>query len=57
MQTDFKEERKWKIATAYEVVQWVMEWHEVDDKQTVCVRVSDMSNSSFTSMLHSWDSL
>ncbi|RUP11987.1 hypothetical protein BC936DRAFT_139874 [Jimgerdemannia flammicorona] len=38
MQTDFKEERRWKIATAYEVARWVMEWHEADDKQNVCVR-------------------
>jgi len=40
MQTDFKEERRWKIATAYQVSRWVMAWHEAEDKSLVCVPVS-----------------
>lgn len=38
MQTDFKEERKWKMAMAFILSRAVMEWHSVDDKSTVCVR-------------------
>ncbi|KAI8344610.1 hypothetical protein BC941DRAFT_13442 [Chlamydoabsidia padenii] len=37
MRTDFKEERKWKIASAYMMGQAVMEWHQAPDKSTVCV--------------------
>ncbi|KAF9350215.1 chromatin modification- protein VID21, partial [Mortierella sp. AD094] len=37
IQVDFKEERRWKIATAYQVSRWVMAWHEADDKSLVCV--------------------
>jgi hypothetical protein len=40
MQVDFKEERKWKMAMAYIVSRAVMEWHQVEDKSTVCVQVS-----------------
>lgn len=40
MQTDFKEERKWKIAVAYMLSKAVMEWHWTDDKSTVCIKVS-----------------
>lgn len=39
MRTDFKEERKWKMANAYVMAQAVMEWHQVEDKSTVCVNV------------------
>lgn len=38
MHTDFKEERKWKIAMAYLASRAVMEWHSADDKSTVCVK-------------------
>jgi hypothetical protein len=38
MQTDFKEERKWKMAMAYILSRAVVEWHSVEDKSTVCVR-------------------
>jgi hypothetical protein len=38
MHTDFKEERKWKIAMAYLTSRAVMEWHLADDKSTVCVK-------------------
>ncbi|KAI7818843.1 hypothetical protein BC939DRAFT_275951 [Gamsiella multidivaricata] len=37
MQADFREERRWKIVTAYEVSRWVMAWHETDNKSLVCV--------------------
>ncbi|KAF9159697.1 chromatin modification- protein VID21, partial [Actinomortierella ambigua] len=37
MQVDFKEERRWKVATAYQVSRWVMAWHEAEDKSTVCI--------------------
>lgn len=38
MQTDFKQERKWKIALAYNISKAIMEWHHAEDKSTVCVR-------------------
>jgi chromatin modification-related protein VID21 len=38
MRTDFKEERKWKIATTYMISRAVMEWHWADDKRSVCVK-------------------
>ncbi|OAQ36278.1 hypothetical protein K457DRAFT_381845 [Linnemannia elongata AG-77] len=38
-QVDYKEERRWKIATAYQVSRWIMAWHEADDKSLVCVQV------------------
>jgi chromatin modification-related protein VID21 len=38
MHTDFKEERKWKIAMAYLTSRAIMEWHFADDKSTVCVK-------------------
>jgi hypothetical protein len=41
MQTDFKEERKWKIAMAYMLSKAVMEWHWVEDKSTVCIKVKE----------------
>lgn len=41
MRTDFKEERKWKIANAYLLSRAVMAWHEASDKSTVCVKVRE----------------
>ncbi|KAJ1643907.1 chromatin modification- protein VID21, partial [Dispira simplex] len=38
LQADFKEERRWKIAMAYQVSQWVMEWHQSTDKSALCVK-------------------
>lgn len=38
MQTDFKQERKWKIAMAYNTARDVMEWHNAEDKSTVCIK-------------------
>ncbi|RCH79783.1 chromatin modification- protein VID21, partial [Rhizopus stolonifer] len=38
MHTDFKEERKWKMAMAYVLSHSVMEWHVAEDKSTVCVK-------------------
>lgn len=38
MHTDFKEERKWKMAMAYMTARAVLEWHHADDKATVCVK-------------------
>lgn len=42
MQTDFKEERKWKMAMAYMLSKAVMDWHWAEDKSTVCVKVNNM---------------
>ncbi|CAG8572732.1 16033_t:CDS:10 [Acaulospora morrowiae] len=43
MQKDFKKERKWKIAAAFHMSRWVMDWHESkDDKErrdALCVKV------------------
>lgn len=38
MQTDFKQERKWKMALAYKTARDVMAWHHAEDKSTVCVK-------------------
>ncbi|KAI8977108.1 hypothetical protein BDF20DRAFT_913480 [Mycotypha africana] len=38
MHTDFKEERKWKIASAYMIAKAVLEWHNAEDKSTVCLK-------------------
>lgn len=38
MRTDFKEERKWKVAMAYTISRAVMDWHWAEDKSTVCVK-------------------
>lgn len=37
LSTDFVQERKWKIAMAYTVAQWVVHWHATPDKSTICV--------------------
>jgi chromatin modification-related protein VID21 len=41
MRTDFKEERKWKIANAYILSMAVMEWHNAEDKSTVCIKTRE----------------
>lgn len=38
MRTDYKEERKWKIATAFLISRAVMEYHEAPDKSLVCIK-------------------
>ncbi|KAI8822487.1 uncharacterized protein EV422DRAFT_400714 [Fimicolochytrium jonesii] len=38
MRTDFRQERKWKIALAYTIGQLVLEWHAAPDKRVVCIR-------------------
>lgn len=40
MRTDFREERKWKIATAYMVAHAVLDWHLAEDKGALCVKVT-----------------
>lgn len=38
LREDFREERRWKIAVAKQVVEWVVEWHEADeDRRELCV--------------------
>lgn len=38
LREDFKEERRWKIAVAKQVVEWVVEWHEAgEDRRELCV--------------------
>jgi len=34
MRTDFREERRWKIAVAYKLSSAVLEWHSVGDRET-----------------------
>ena len=34
MRTDFREERRWKIAIAYKLSSAVLEWHSVGDRET-----------------------
>ncbi|OZJ02938.1 hypothetical protein BZG36_04554 [Bifiguratus adelaidae] len=38
MQTDFKEERRWKMANAFILAHAVLDWHCTDDKQALCVQ-------------------
>lgn len=40
MQTDYKQEGKWKRAMAYTISQAVLKWHMAEDKSTVCIKVS-----------------
>lgn len=42
---DFKEERKWKKALAYKLVHWVYEWHQSDDKESLCIKVKRDKNN------------
>lgn len=42
---DFKEEKKWKKALAYKLAHWVYEWHQSDDKQSLCVKVKRDKNN------------
>ncbi|KAJ3133339.1 chromatin modification- protein VID21 [Geranomyces variabilis] len=37
LRVDFRQERKWKLATAYTLAHWVAEWHASDDKASLCV--------------------
>jgi hypothetical protein len=46
-QVDYKEERRWKIATAYQVSRWIMAYHETEDKSLVCVPVRFICATSF----------
>ncbi|KAF7724690.1 chromatin modification- protein VID21 [Apophysomyces ossiformis] len=38
MRTDYKEERKWKIACAFMLSRAVLEWHKAEDKSSLCVK-------------------
>ena len=46
MRTDYKEERKWKMANAYLLAQAVMEWHQAPDKSSVCIKVKSSRSVS-----------
>lgn len=38
LREDFREERRWKIAVAKQVVEWVVEWYEAgEDRRELCV--------------------
>ena len=39
MRTDFKEERKWKMASAYVLAKAVKAWHESENKSELCIKV------------------
>lgn len=41
MRTDFKEERKWKIANAHMLSKAIMEWHNTKDKSIVCIKTRE----------------
>ncbi|KAG8903420.1 chromatin modification- protein VID21 [Tulasnella sp. 403] len=40
LQTDFREERKWKMATAFELAHSVLDWHNADaeERANMCVK-------------------
>ncbi|ORX46705.1 hypothetical protein BCR36DRAFT_398790 [Piromyces finnis] len=42
---DFKEEKKWKKALAYKLAHWVCEWHQSNDKQSLCIKVKRDKNN------------
>jgi hypothetical protein len=44
MRTDFREERKQKIKTAYILASAIQDWHMAEDKSTVCVKVTISNN-------------
>ena len=44
MSEDFRQERRWKVAAAYNISRWVLEWHATTDKSLVCVRVVSTSS-------------
>ncbi|CAG8506148.1 11283_t:CDS:10 [Acaulospora colombiana] len=50
IQKDFKKERKWKIAAAFYMARWVMEWHECkhdkDKREALCVKARIPHKSS-----------
>ncbi|KAI9351571.1 hypothetical protein DFJ73DRAFT_372658 [Zopfochytrium polystomum] len=37
MREDFRQERKWKMAQAYTLAGWVLEWHNAENKASLCV--------------------
>ncbi|KAJ3416407.1 chromatin modification- protein VID21 [Chytridiales sp. JEL 0842] len=38
MREDFRQERKLRLAVAYTMANWVMDWHRSADKQSLCVK-------------------
>ncbi|KAH9254312.1 hypothetical protein BASA81_007702 [Batrachochytrium salamandrivorans] len=48
---DFRQERKWKLATAYTMAQWMLEWHQAVDKSTLCVKRRFTSESSMMGII------
>ena len=40
MSEDFRQERRWKIANAYNLAKWVKEWHDAVDKAALCYNPS-----------------
>ncbi|OUM67583.1 hypothetical protein PIROE2DRAFT_58713 [Piromyces sp. E2] len=53
---DFKEEKKWKKALAYKLAHWVCEWHQSDDKQSLCVKVKRDKNNRVVVREHASES-
>jgi len=45
MRTDFREERKQKIKAAYILASAVRDWHEAEDKSTVCAKVTTQNSN------------
>ncbi|TPX41319.1 hypothetical protein SeLEV6574_g06157 [Synchytrium endobioticum] len=50
MSQDFRQERKWKIAMCFKVARDVMEWHNAEDKSTVCVDRDQVERSAHALM-------
>ncbi|ORY82518.1 hypothetical protein BCR37DRAFT_315049 [Protomyces lactucae-debilis] len=46
MQTDFREERKWKMAMACEMAYAVKAWHEASDKRSLTISASPVQHLS-----------
>jgi hypothetical protein len=40
MSEDFRQERRWKIATAFNVAKWVLAWHEALDRSALCIQAN-----------------
>ncbi|KAI9007728.1 hypothetical protein DFJ74DRAFT_646359 [Hyaloraphidium curvatum] len=46
LREDFRQERRWKIAAAFTVSRWIMEWHNAPDKSVLCVKRVERSPDS-----------
>ncbi|KAG4302776.1 hypothetical protein PCANB_000972 [Pneumocystis canis] len=44
LQADFKEERKWKIVLAKQIIDWIIEWHKLKIKSDICIQINSVNS-------------